>query len=155
MKNKKNGFTIVEIIVSLSIIVIVLALSSTLIFMVSNISKRQQYEDLCQNEYQNASDLVEEFKNTYSTYQYTIFEITAYSITMKDSENDYQINFDKNSKKLTAQIYNYQTNEVDNKEISFDYLINISFVAQDNNVKCTYQFEDFHSYTNLLIFGAN
>lgn len=155
MKNKNKGFTIVEIIVSLSIIVIVLALCSTLIMMVSNIAKKQEYEYLCQTEYQDASSLVEEFKNAYSTYQYTLYEVTSNSITMKESENDYQINYDENTKKLSAQIYNYQTEQVENKEITFKYLINISFVAQDNNVSCTYQFDNFHSYTNLLIFGAN
>jgi len=155
MKNEKKAFTIVETIVSLSIIVIVLALSSTLIIMVSNISKRQHYEDLCQTEYRNASDIVAEFKNAYSTYQYDIYEVEQNLIIIKDGENSYQINFDENLKKLSAQIYNYQTNQVDNKEISFECLINISFVAQDNNIKCTYAFNNFHSYTDLLIFGAN
>lgn len=155
MKNKKKAFTVVEIVVSLSIIVIVLALCSTLILMVSNISKKQNYEYECQIDYKEASLVLDEFKNTYSTYQYTLFDVSDNHITIKENENTYQINYDSNLNKLTAQILNHETNEIVLREVNFKHLINILFVAQDNNVKCTFEFESFHSYSSLLIFGAN
>ena len=155
MKSKKKGFTLIEIIVSLSIIVVVLALSSSLIVIISRISQKQQYQEACQVEYSQASGLLDEFKNAYSTYKYTLESVSEHTLIVKDEGNEYTFNFDVNLKKITAQIWNNQTNQIDTRELTFDNIINISFVAQDKNVKCTYEFENFHSYINLLIFGAN
>jgi len=155
MKNTKKGFTLVELVISMTIVTIVVALSAAMIVTMSKISSKREYEDKCVDEYQKASALILDFKNAYSINQYSLFSVEENEITIKSSTNDYVLNFNLETKTLTAQIYNYETSQVDTKKITFENIINISFVNTNNIVKCTYEFLNFHQYTNLLDFGVN
>lgn len=155
MKNNNKGFTLIEVVISMAIIVIVVALSSAMVVTMSKISQKREYENKCISEYQSAAKLVLDFKNAYSISKYSLFSIDENQIIIKSGTDDYILNFDTATKTLTAQIFNYSTNQVDSKNITFENIIRISFVKQDALVKCTYEFLNFHQYTNILDFGVN
>lgn len=55
MKNKKRAYTLVEVVVTLSVLIVVIALVMSLIFVVSNTSKKVEHDNMCLAEYQSAN----------------------------------------------------------------------------------------------------
>ena len=154
MKNKK-GFTLVELIVSMSIIVIITTFCAALVITISKLSAKKEYEESCLSEYQRASNLILEYKNAYSISEYSLFSVNESEIILKKDEDEFLLTFNNNTKTLTAQIYNFTNNQVDIKNLTFKNLIKIEFAIQGDMVKCSYCFENFNNYANLLDFGVN
>ena len=155
MMKKKKGFTLVELVVSMSILVIVLASCALIVVTISKLSAKKEYEEACLTEYQNASDLIFEYKNAFSVSEYSLYSVNTNGISLKKGDDEFTLTFNTTNTTLTAQIYNHSTNQIDTKNLKFNNLKNIQFVQEGNLVKCTYQFENFNQYTNLLNFGVN
>ena len=51
MKNKKRAYTLVEVVVTLSVLIVVIALVMSIIFVVSNTSKKVEHDNMCLAEY--------------------------------------------------------------------------------------------------------
>lgn len=155
MKNKKRAYTLAEVIVTLAISIIVIAFISSLIFMVSGISKKTQYENTCQNEYKQANQIVSNFANAYSVDIYTVKNVVDNQVVITDGINDYSLNFEVQDSVLNATIKNYKTGEIDNVNQIFDKIVNIKFTAQDNIVLCEYIFDNYPTYTDIIKFGVS
>ena len=152
---KKKGFTLVELVVSMSILIIVLASCAIIVVTISKLSAKKEYEEACLTEYQSASNLILEYKNAFSVSEYSLYGVNTNGISLKNGDDEFALIFNVANTTLTAQIYNYSTNQIDTKSLKFKNLTNIQFVQEGNLVKCTYQFENFNQYTNLLNFGVN
>ena len=151
---KNKGYTLVETIITLSIVSIVLVLITSVIIAISNITKRQDYESLCQSEYGIASKNLDSFFSNYSINGYSILQAENNILVITDGENNYSLNYNTNKKELSFSLLNFNTNLTEIKKNKFENLININFVAQDNLVTCTYEFLNFHSYTELKKLGV-
>ena len=156
MKNKKKGFTIVETIVSLSIIAIVMSLVASLVVIVSNVSKKQQYDSQCVAEYQRASEVIDRFINNYSTTNFVLDSIETNSIKIKssDSSSQYELTFNKVEQTLLVELLNFDTNEKEPQSLKFQNIKEINFVQRGKIISCSYIFENFNTYTRLVTFGA-
>lgn len=158
MVNKKRAFTLPEVIISMSIIVIVLALATTLVLVVAGITKKQNYMALCQSEYQNAFSMVDDFLNSYSYSPYYIKNVQTDAlesvIQVSDNVNDYEVVYDATSNTLQASIMNNTSHQVEVKEIEFQNITKINFNVHNNIVKCEFFFEDYPTYTSIIKFGA-
>ena len=152
---KRKGFTLVEVMISMSIMFIILAFCAAMVVTISQISAKKEYDDLCLTEYQEASNLVIEYKNAYSVNEFSLHSVSETEIIIKKDESEFKLTFNTNTKTLTAQIYNFSSNQVDTKNLTFKNMIKIEFAIRGDMVKCTYQFENFNEYANLLNFGVN
>ena len=155
--NKKKAFTLPEVIITLSVTVVVLSLITSLVIVVSNVSKSQIYAQNCQAEYQYANNLVNKFANAYSFGDYTFsLQQTEYEckiVVQKDSQT-YELVYQKAQSKLSAQILDTMSGQAEQKVISFQNIKNIVFAKQDNLLKCEYQFESYPPFTNLIVLGV-
>ncbi len=152
---KKNGFTLVEVVVSMSIIFIVLGFCAAMVLSISKISAKREYDELCLSEYQSASNLIQEYKNAYNINEYSLFKVDESEIVIKKDESEFSLKFNETEKTLTAQVYNYSSNRIDTKNLTFKNIIKIEFASYGDMVKCTYKFQNFTEYANLLNFGVN
>ena len=156
-KNKKKAFTLLEVVITLSVTVVVLSLITSLVIVISNVSKLQIYAQNCQAEYQQANDLVNKFANAYSfgecTFSLQQTEYECKIVVQKDSQT-YELVYQKMQSKLTAQILEAMSGQAEQKVISFQNIKNIVFAKQDNLIKCEYQFESYPTFTNLLVLGV-
>lgn len=155
MKKRNKGFTLAEVVITLSISIIVVVLISTLIVMISKMSKRIEYENLCQTEYKQASELVLDYSNAYSINIFTVKSVADNQIVVTNGETDYRLSFDTSNGNLLAETFNYTTNTLDTLEKTFKNIVNIKFTAQDNIVLCEYSFKNYPTYTNIIKFGAS
>ena len=155
MKKRNKGYTLAEVMVTLSISVIVLVLITTLIVTMSGISKKIEYESTCQSEYKEANKIVEDYSNAYSINIYTVKSVAENQIIMTDGVVDYKLSFDASNGNLLAETLNYNTNNVDTIHKTFKNIVNIKFTAQDNIVLCEYSFKNYPSYTSIIKLGVN
>ena len=73
---KKKAFTLPEVLISMSILVIVLALVSALVLVVNRVTQTQSSNRLCEDEYLKTSQLVSLFVDTYSVIPFVIDDET-------------------------------------------------------------------------------
>ncbi len=154
MKNKKKGFTLVEVVISLSIGVIVMSLVASLIVIVSNISNKQAYESQCQAEYQRASQLVNTFFNNYQTSEFMIDSVSNEKVVIKRDTEEYELRYIYAENKLTANILNLNSGETETKNLIFQKIIEINFSSNGNLILCKYLFDNYPTYSNLVTFGV-
>ena len=155
--NKKKAFTLPEVLISMTILMIVLALVTSLVVVVSKVTQSQREMRQCEDEYLKASQVVDLFVDTYSVYPFKIDEIQSNQSNIKitDDTNSYSLNYDEAKNCLTAQIIDWSTNNVQTKEIDFEKITKINFYIQNNLIKCEYIFESYPTYTNIVIFGVD
>ena len=155
--NFKKAYTLPEVIVTLAVTVVVLALITSLVIVVSNVAKSQAYAQNCQAEYQQANNLVEEFTNTYSFGEHT-FSVhqteDGCEIAVQKNSLTYKLMYQQSQRKLTAQILDTMTSETEQKVITFENITNIVITKQDNLIKCEYYFANYPTFTNLVVLGA-
>ena len=156
MKKRYAGFTLVEVLVALSITVIVMSLVASLVVIVTRISNRQAYESECQTEYKTTNTVIENYFNNYSIPDFLSNQIvvTDSQVVVQNSENQYELTFVENEKKLVAQMLNHTTGEVETKTINLQYIIEINFSADGNIVLCEFVFDNYPTYKNLITFGV-
>ena len=154
MKNKKRAFTLVEVVISLTIGVIVMSLVASLIVIVTNISNKQTYETQCQTEYQQASQFVETYFNNYQLDEFELYSVSQNQVTIKNDNDEFELSFDFEQKKLVAEMIDHTTNQVETLEISLKKIVEIKFSANGNLIVCEYLFNDFPTYSNLVTFGV-
>ena len=156
-KNKQKAITLPEVVITLSLLTIVLILITSLVLTISNVSKKQTYNQNCQSEYQKAVNIVDGFVQNYSTYQFeasvsdTEFQCV---ISFSNGVNTYSLIYEKHTNKLTTQMLDFGTNEVESNENQFKYIKDITFSKQNNLLKCEYYFEDYSTLTNLVVLGS-
>ena len=95
------------------------------------------------------------YSNAYSSDKYSLKSTAQNQIIVTDGETDYLLSFNVDTGSLDAQIYNYSTKTIDEVRKTFSKLIDISFLAQDNIVLCTYSFSNFTTYTSIIKFGVS
>ena len=159
MKTYKKAFTLHELIVTLAVVVVVLAMITGVVLATTNITQQQTYNQNCQAEYQDASKFINQFANTYSTFQFSIFDVQSNDeigrvVIEKDSEK-FVLAYQKEQNKIVAEIFDMQSNQVKQKEMTLSYITKIIFTRMDNLIKCDYYFDNFPTYTDLIIFGVN
>ena len=156
MKKRRAGFTLVEVLVALSITVVVMSLVASLVVIVNNVSNKQTYERQCQEEYESASELVEEYFNNYRVKDFLDNAIVVEEnyVVVQDGENQYRIEYNKLQNKLSAEIKNLTTSETKTKTLNFEKIVEIKFSSNGNIILCEYGFENFPTYTNLITFGV-
>ena len=150
----KKAFTLIETIVTLSVVSIVFVLISSLVIAISNVTKRQQYQTLCQDEYFLASSAINSFFSAYSLDGFIVLQAQENMLTVSNGQDEYVTEYNQSNKLLQVQVFNYKTNQTDTINLQFENLIKISFDAQDNIVLCSYEFANFHTYTELKKLGA-
>ena len=156
-RNKQKAITLPEVVITLSLLTIVLVLVTSLVLAVSNVSKRQTYNQNCQTDYQKAVNFVDGFVQNYSTYHFELDVLNTDAqcvIRFANGGETYSLIYEKQSNKLIAQMLDFGTNEVKNVENSFKYINNITFSKQSNLIKCEYYFENYPTFTNLVVFGS-
>lgn len=155
--NSQRAFTLPEVLITLSVTVIVVFMITSLVIIVSNVSKTQIYNQNCQAEYQKAETFVEEFVSTYS-YGNFAFDVNqtenGTEIVAQNGEETYKLVYQKIQNSLTAQILNALSGEAEQKTIPFDNVTNIAFEKQYNVIKCTYYFENYPTFSKLVVFGV-
>jgi type II secretory pathway pseudopilin PulG len=156
--NLKKAFTLPEVVITLSVTIVVLAFITSLAIIVSNVSKAQTYSQNCQAEYQDACNLVDEFVNTYSTNEYDLSVLqteSGYQIVFNNGSQTYQLTYNKNQKVMSAQIFDALSNQTNQKNTTFENIENIVFTKQNNLIKCEYYFNNYPTFTNLVVFGVD
>lgn len=153
-KTKNNGFTIAEAITTLAIASIVVLLTLGLILIINNIQNNQKNLAFLENEYSQATSEIDSFLNNYSIDGYG-FEIAGDNVIKISKDlNEYSLTFDENAKKLTAQIYNFNTSQVSLVEKTFEKIIDITFTNQNGLIKCSFEFNNGTSLEKLFTFGV-
>ncbi len=158
MKINKKGFTIAEIITTLAVASLLVAFAAGLVVSIVDVTKRQQNFVACQVEYEDACVFVDDFLNNYNTSNYLIKSVLSQdgisTIKITDNNNEYSLTYNKVDNKISAQFYNYLTNEVELKEQKLTKIIDIIVTNQDNIIKCEFKFEDISPLTKLYTFGV-
>ena len=93
-KNKKKGFTLVELIVTLAVSAIVLGMVASLSVLVNKILQAQRYTSSVNSEYEQVKTTAENFISKYSS--------KGYKIVVSNS----------NEEKTISSIYIYETDEL-------------------------------------------
>jgi len=156
-KNKK-AFTLIEMVITLSVVAVVIAMTTSVVLVVSKVANVQSYNQNCQHEYQSASKIIKKFISTYETYEYTISvqeTETQSKIVCSDGLEHYNLVYDKQTNKIVADMFNYLANQTQQIQIDFKCLKNIKINKQQNIIKCEYIFDSYPTYTDLVVFGVD
>ena len=156
--NKNKGFTVAEIITTLAVISIIVAFTGGLLVAVFNITTKQQNVEQCNKEFNNSCEMIDNFLNNYNTDIFSLYQVESQNgisiIKITDNINEYSLTYNKSLNKINAQFYNYQSQTVEDKELSLEKLKNIIFTNENNLIKCEFEFEDIYNLTKLFTFGV-
>ena len=148
----RKGFTLVELVVSMTLTVIVLALAVSFVSLITKFSASQQNDYDSNVEYRRVISLLDEFRDAYSVSIYHLDTVENNSITITHSEESYSLTYNMSNKSLTAQISVGGTTS--SKVISLSKITGISFERSGKIINVEIVFSSYPTRHYLLDFGA-
>lgn len=168
--NKKRGFTLVELVITMAVTVIVLAMVASLAFATSKVSSSQKVSSSSLSQYVYAKSQIESFVGEYSCDKF-IFETkeesiinpetflteTTKSVIIFEKDSDINISWIEYKK---DRINLYKLNAKNEKELSSSldatYFENLDFSILDDIsiLKCKVQLKSSYTYSFLIDLGG-
>ena len=151
---KKKAFTLVEMSIVLSVSVIIISIIVSLAILISTTQAKNTYQTACAGEYNLVKSMVEEYSQTYSTNEYFNKVITSNGLKISSSDRDFELVYNKNENKLSADIFSSLQGETTVKTQVFENITDIVFTTNGNLVKCEVSFLDYPTFSFIFEFGV-
>ena len=161
--NKKRGFTLVELIITMAVSIIVLTMIASLSYITNKIVSTQKYESELESEIAITKVQIE---NYFKSYASSNFKLEKSQVVDGETVTDIITIFNSSDQYITSleicdnEVKTFILNEIDEKQqkniLNFSYIKTINFDASDEFgvLKCEIVLSDSQSRVFLINMGG-